>query len=175
MATGIAKQRKALFTGSQLASTQQNAPPPGTVSRMPFVSGGYQFPAGSPLPQGFQEDNAGGLTKRVSPATAARFSKSPFVEGGYVFPTGTQLPEGFQESGGGGLTRQVPQEDNTTTHFLPSGFTAAVGSSGAQGSTPNDIHFLPPGFSSVQGVTNPQSKQLQFVPPKDDQYGSAYG
>ncbi len=66
-------------------------------------------------------------------------------------------------------TYQEPAQDQSTVHFLPPGFTAVTGSSGAQGSNPNDIHFLPPGFSSVQGVTNPQTKQLQ------QGYGSAYG
>lgn len=147
------------------------------VSRLPFVSGGYQFPAGSPLPEGFQEDNSGGLTRRVSPVTETQYSKMPFVEGGYVFPAGSQLPEGFQENGGGGLTRRVQQEtNNQTVHFLPPGFTSAVGSTGAPNSSPNDIHFLPPGFTAISGTVNPDTKQLQFVPPKreEDGYGSAY-
>lgn len=145
-----------LFNG---ASTSQQPP----TSRMPFVSGGYQYPAGSALPPGFQEDNAGGLTRRVNAPTAPRYSAQPFVEGGYTFPAGSQLPEGFQESGGGGLTRQIPQDtgEQSTVHFLPPGFTSTTGSTGVPGSTQNDTHFLPPGFSSVAGITDTNSKQLR--------------
>jgi len=70
-------------------------------------------------------------------------------------------------------TYQAPTTDQSTVHFLPPGFTATTGSTGVNGSSPNDIHFLPPGFTSVQGVTNPQTKQLQE--PDDQGYGSAYG
>ncbi len=198
MAVDIAR-RNLTTTGSALGIPQQPSGPP--TSRMPFINGGYQFPAGSVLPSGFREDGGGGLTQGSQ--TEARYSSSPFVNGGYIFPTGSVLPEGFQEDGGGGLTRQVsgsdpygyvamarsqsggktpnwtPEEWKQATgggpqsdvHFLPPGFTATTGSSGTPNSSPNDIHFLPPGFTSVQGVTNPQTKQLQ----QDQGYGSAYG
>ena len=76
-------------------------------------------------------------------------------------------------------TYQAPATDQSTIHFLPPGFTSVTGSTGVNGSSPNDIHFLPPGFTSVQGTTNSQTKQLQFIPPgmkkEDEGYGSAYG
>lgn len=62
-----------------------------------------------------------------------------------------------------------------TVHFLPPGFSTAIGSTGVKGSSPNDIHFLPPGFTAFQATTG-DNGQLQFKPNKNDQgYGSAYG
>jgi hypothetical protein len=83
----------------------------------------------------------------------------------YVSPQ-QMTDQNLQYTGG-----QPSSPSQQTTHFLPPGFTATTGLSGAPNSGPNDIHFLPPGFTSVQGFTNPVTKQLQ----QDQGYGSAYG
>lgn len=156
--------------GNPFGSFGNNKAPPPT-SRLPFVSGGYQYPSGTQLPAGFQENNAGGLTPRVNAPTPTRYSAQPFVEGGYNFPSGSQLPEGFQESGGGGLTRQVPQETaQSKISFLPPGFTTTTGSTGLPNSSPNDVQFLPPGFTSINATTG-SNGQLQMQPQKKDQWG----
>lgn len=148
MATDIAK-RNLTASGSQLGNTQsENA-----------------------LPSGVQP--------YISPEEAAR--KSLQWTGGNVgwqpYLSPEQMTAQNLQYTGGPSSGSVNAPSQQTIHFLPPGFTTAVGSTGVPNSTPNDIHFLPPGFTSVQG-TKGQNGQLQFQPPdktKDQGYGSAYG
>jgi hypothetical protein len=149
-------------------------PPPLTPSQMASDIAKRNLTAtgsflGNPQPQATQLPS--GVQQNISPEQAA---SQGLQWGGrswlpYVSPQ--QMTDQNLQYTGGQPSGSANAPSQQTTHFLPPGFTATTGSSGAPNSSPNDIHFLPPGFSSVQGFTNPVTKQLQ----QDQGYGSAYG
>jgi len=141
MASDIAK-RNLTATGSSLGTPQ---------------------PQSAPLPSGVQPY----ISPEQAAAQGLQWGGRSWLP--YVSPQ-QMTDQNLQYTGGqpSGSANAIPQ---STIHFLPPGFTTAVGSTGAPNSTQNDINFLPPGFTAIQGRTNPSTKQLQ----EDQGYGSAYG
>jgi hypothetical protein len=151
----------------------------GRVNRLPLGATGIQ---GSPIPAP--------VSSFASSKPLSHTEMAADIARRNLTATGSLLGQPQPDSSPTQTTTNNGQVNPGVLHYLPPGFTTAVGSNGLPGSTPNDIHFLPPGFSAVSGVSGP-NKQLQVPQPeqpiqqtfaqgiRNDQnsnigYGSAY-
>ncbi len=126
MATNIAKQRKALFTGSQFATQQPQSAPMQDDPNKPFniSSSSYKAFTGQPF----------SLEDRPS-------NISPSSYQAYLNQSGQTvhfLPPGFSATTGStGVTGSTPND----IHFLPPGFSSVKGMTNPQS---KQLQFQPP-------------------------------
>lgn len=121
-------------------------------SSKPFVEGGYQFEAGTLLPEGFQESGGGGLTRQIPQENNQTLHF---------------LPPGFTAATG---STGVPGSTQSDIHFQPPGFSSVTGVVGA-----NKQLQLPQGQQLPQQQTQPIRIQSALDKVREMQgFGSAY-